>query len=88
LIGWVDVGSWCFVIRDYKPLSLLSFSVIVCRVVPCVFIFLKGWDIFKNNFSCVGFASSLTKLGLSVGSWGFGNVLANSVGLNLYSKLL
>ena len=45
------VGSWCSVVSVCKPLSLLSFSVIVCRVVRCVFYFFRRvGKFFKNNF--------------------------------------
>ena len=58
-----------FIVSLYA-LSMLSFCVIVCRVCPavcwCIFIFLKRWKFFKNNFVCVGKASSFAIFGLCV----------------------
>ncbi|MBP8993478.1 MAG: hypothetical protein KBG30_06670, partial [Bacteroidales bacterium] len=40
------VGSWCSVVRDCIPLSLLSLCIIFCRVVRCVFYFFEALEIF------------------------------------------
>jgi len=51
-------------------LSVLSFRVIVCcvcrAVCRCIFIFLSVGKFFKNNFVCVGKASSFAIFGLCV----------------------
>ena len=59
------LGAGVLVFRVCKPLSLLSFSVLFLVVLVCAvayFLFLEGREIFLIQFSCVGFASSLTKL--------------------------
>ena len=36
--------------RPCKPLSILGFRAIKCRLCVAFFIFLKRWKFFKNNF--------------------------------------